>query len=54
MLKRPPAAFSRRSEAQRTDAYAFASSLAAVLLDGLFEHPGGFREQLSGLCLDVW
>ena len=47
MLKRPPVAFSRRSEAQRTEAYAFASSLAAALLDGLFEHPAGFREQPS-------
>ena len=27
-----PAAFSRRSEAQRTEAYAFVSSLAAALL----------------------
>ena len=30
---------SLRSEAQRNRAYAFASSLAAALLDGLFEHP---------------
>src|SRR5437899_9816630 len=37
--KSPPAAFSLRSEAQRTEAYAFASSLTAALLDGLFEHP---------------
>ena len=34
-----PAA-SRRIEAQRTEA-CFASSLAAALLDGLFEHPAG-------------
>jgi len=53
MLKSPPAAFSRRSEAQRTEAYD-SSSLAAALLgarrvparqgwagekSGLFEHP---------------
>jgi len=36
------AAFSLRSEAQRTEAYAFASSLAAALLDGHFEHPGRY------------
>ena len=34
-----PAAFSLRSDAQRTEAYALASSLAAALLDSLFEHP---------------
>jgi hypothetical protein len=33
------AAFSLRSEAQRTEAFAFASSLTAALLDSLFEHP---------------
>jgi hypothetical protein len=37
--KSPPAAFSFRSEIQRIEAYAFASSLAAALLHGLFEHP---------------
>jgi hypothetical protein len=31
----PPAAFSRRAEAQSNEAYVFASSLAAALLDGL-------------------
>jgi len=30
---------SHRSEAQRTEAYCLASSLAAALLDSLFEHP---------------
>jgi hypothetical protein len=31
--------FSYRSEAQRTEAYAFAFSLDAAALDGHFEHP---------------
>jgi hypothetical protein len=31
--------FSHRSEAQRTEAYGLASSLAAAALDGHFEHP---------------
>jgi len=39
MLKGPPAAVSLRSEAHSTEAYASASSLAAALLEGLFEHP---------------
>src|SRR5437870_1177337 len=47
--KSPPAAFSLRSEAQRTEAYAFASSLTAALLDGLFEHPA----RCSPVVLDV-
>jgi hypothetical protein len=49
MLKKPAAAFSLRSEAQRTEAYAFASSLAAAFLDGLFEHPA----QLSPVVIDM-
>ncbi len=48
----PPAAFSLRSEAQRTEAYAFASSLAAVLLDSLFEHPArDSRQSCSAILL---
>ena len=39
MLKKSVSVVSHRSEAQRTEAYAFASSLSAALLDGLFEHP---------------
>ena len=39
-LNRPPVAFSRRSEPPRTaPGTRFASSLAAALLDGLFEPP---------------
>ena len=41
MLKKPPALFSRHSEAQRTSNVRLASSLAAAALDGLFEHPAG-------------
>ena len=33
-----------------TEAYAFASSLAAALLNGLFEHPA----RGSPIALDVW
>jgi hypothetical protein len=39
MLKSPPAAFSHRSKAQRTEAYGLASSLAAALLVGFLGHP---------------
>jgi hypothetical protein len=38
----PHAAFSFDSEAQRPEAYAFGASLAAALLDGLFEHPARY------------
>ena len=38
MLKKPPAAFSHRSDPQRTPEVRLRSSLAAALLDGLFEH----------------
>jgi hypothetical protein len=48
--KSPPAAFSLRSEAQRTEAYAFASLLTAALLDGLFEHPA----RCSPVVPDMW
>ncbi len=50
MLKSPQALFSRRLEVQRTEqgnraararGGAFASSLAAAALDGLFDHPAG-------------
>jgi len=39
MLKKSASFVLHRSEAQRTEAYAFASSLAAAALDGHFEHP---------------
>jgi hypothetical protein len=42
----PQAAFSHRSETQRTEAYAFVSSLAAALLDGHVEHPVGYSDTI--------
>jgi|CXWL01.1.fsa_nt_gi hypothetical protein len=39
----PPAAFSLHEEAQRTARVRLASSLAAALLDGIFEHPARNR-----------
>ena len=39
----PPASFSRRSEAQRTEAYA--SSLAAALLDSILNSLGLCRDR---------
>ena len=39
MLKKPASGVLASLEAQRTEAYAYASSLAAALLNGLFEHP---------------
>jgi len=57
-LKKSAAAFSHRSEAQRTEqTYAFASSLAAALLDGLFEPPFGeaalFR-LIEGIIISIF
>jgi len=39
LLKNPPAAFSHPSDPQHTARVRLGSSLAAALLDGLFEHP---------------
>ena len=47
--KGPPAAFSYRSEAQRTVRVRFASSLAAALLDSLFAHPAWRFSMVSNL-----
>ena len=39
MLKTPPASFSHRSDPQRAPMVRLGPSLAAALLNGLFEHP---------------
>jgi hypothetical protein len=49
--KSPPAAFSHRSGAQRTPRVRLASSLAAALLDGLFEQPAASAGASSSSAL---
>jgi len=49
----PPAAFSHRSEAQRTRGVRLASSLAAALRNDQFEHPGGPRARWW-IPIELW
>jgi hypothetical protein len=49
VLKKSASGVLASPEAQRTEAYASASSLAAALLDSIFEHPARY----SPIVLDI-